>query len=104
MTLTLAQAQLRTRLHFATITIARQSALKATNRRLQAQGLKINHFPCASYGPGQTPTGFAHQLEGDMVFATAGFALLRKDGRRFVLVPASLAAPKAANAALVHTP
>ena len=34
----------------------------------------------------------------------ASFAILWKDGRSFVLVAASLAAPKAANPALVHKP
>ena len=42
---TLQQAQLRTRLHFAANTLARQAALKSTKRRLQAPGLKVNHFP-----------------------------------------------------------
>jgi hypothetical protein len=42
---TLHLAQLRTRLHCATITLARQAALKATKRRLQAQGLKVSHYP-----------------------------------------------------------
>jgi hypothetical protein len=37
-------AQLRTRLHRATITLARQRAIKATKRQLQAQGLKPTHF------------------------------------------------------------
>jgi hypothetical protein len=37
-------AKLRARLHFATITLARQAAIKATKRQLQAQGLKPTHF------------------------------------------------------------
>jgi acyl-CoA reductase-like NAD-dependent aldehyde dehydrogenase len=37
-------AKIRARLHFATITLARQAAIKATKRQLQAQGLKVSHF------------------------------------------------------------
>jgi len=36
---------LRTRLHCAAITLARQAAIKATKRQLQAQGLKVSQFP-----------------------------------------------------------
>jgi hypothetical protein len=36
--------ELRTRLHCAAHTLARQSAIKATKRQLQAQGLRPNHF------------------------------------------------------------
>jgi hypothetical protein len=43
-TLTLAQAQLRTTLGAATITLARQAAIKATKYRLRALGLKPTHF------------------------------------------------------------
>jgi hypothetical protein len=42
---TLHLAQLRARLHFATRTLALQAAMKITKRRLQAQGLKVSHFP-----------------------------------------------------------
>jgi hypothetical protein len=38
------QAQARASMAHATITLARHSALKATKRQLQAQGLKVNHF------------------------------------------------------------
>ena len=139
---TLQEAQLRARLHFATNTLALQAALKSTKRRLQAPGLKVNHFPLRElklraeaylaehreelitevktvvaqwqqegyFDRGRRSniklcvSGFARQLQGNMVFATAGFAFLRKDGRYFVLVPASIAAPKATNAAFVHIP
>jgi hypothetical protein len=37
--------QLRTTLHFATMTLALQAAMKITKRRLQAQGLKVSHLP-----------------------------------------------------------
>ena len=44
--MTEAQAtQLRARLRHAAYTTALQAALKATKRKLQAQGLKPNHFP-----------------------------------------------------------
>jgi hypothetical protein len=38
-------AKLRAMLHFATITLARQAALKATKHQLRGQGLKVNHMP-----------------------------------------------------------
>jgi hypothetical protein len=37
-------AKLRARLHFATITLARQAAIKTTKHQLRAQGLKVSHF------------------------------------------------------------
>jgi hypothetical protein len=37
-------AKLRASMAHATIVLARLSAIKATKRRLQAQGLKVNHF------------------------------------------------------------
>ena len=37
-------AKLRASMALATIVLARLSAIKATKRRLQAQGLKVNHF------------------------------------------------------------
>lgn len=37
--------QLRARLHFATRTLVLQSAMKITKRNLQAQGLKVSHYP-----------------------------------------------------------
>jgi hypothetical protein len=38
-------ANLRASMALATITLARQAAIKATKRQLQAQGLKVSHFP-----------------------------------------------------------
>jgi hypothetical protein len=39
------QAQLRASMSLATHTLARQAAMKATKRQLQAQGFKVNRFP-----------------------------------------------------------
>jgi len=38
-------AKLRASMSMATRVLALQAALKATKRKLQAQGLKVNHFP-----------------------------------------------------------
>jgi hypothetical protein len=38
------QAQVRGRMSMAAYTLARQSALKATKRQLQAQGLRVSQF------------------------------------------------------------
>ena len=43
---TLQEAQLRTRLHLATNTLALQAVMKATKHQLRGQGLKVNHMPC----------------------------------------------------------
>jgi hypothetical protein len=42
---TLQLAQLRARLRHAAYTISLQAALKATKRRLQSQGLRVNQIP-----------------------------------------------------------
>ncbi len=40
----LQQAQIRAKMHMATYVLARQAAIKATKRQLQAQGLRVAHL------------------------------------------------------------
>ncbi len=38
------QAKIRAKMHMATYVLARQAAIKATKRQLQAQGLRVAHM------------------------------------------------------------
>ena len=140
---TLQEAQLRARLHFATNTLALQAALNSTKRRLQAPGLKVNHFPLRELKL-RAEAYLAEHREELITEAKTVVAQWQQEGyfdrgRRSniklcvgsdspvsykatwfsplqvspfcgktadisVLVPASIAAPKATNAAFVHIP